>query len=316
MIPSGRPLHWEEMHCRLVSLWDLLNMYALKAGKLIEALNWLAALMQRLAGPDGRGPAQAETCRSEVLDRMREKAEFVRATAKELEISGLATAAQRFIDDIGRARAGDPKPELATFAIPDAVTLFTHLRMLQARVADDFTDQSVLVVPLSKRDLYQPDEPKFGAQFGSDVASKFKSNGKQEVGEASNCLALGCDTACAFHLMRAVETVLEAAAVCLNLPPPRNRQDKTWGAVLTRFQDELDSRDVLTFARQWASSADRNFFRELYGTLVAIKDAWRDPTMHLERSFNDREARHLFELVKGFMQKSASRFDEDGHPLA
>ena len=69
-------------------------------------------------------------------------------------------------------------------------------------------------------------------------------------------------------------------------------------------------------ARQWTSLADKKFFEEVYMMLNAIKDGCRDDTMHIESSYEMGGAEHLFALVKGFMQKVASRLDEDGHPLA
>ena len=317
MMPSSRPLRWEEMHYRLVSLWDVLDMYALKAGQLLEAVNWLTALMQRLAGPDTRGPTENMTCRAEVLIRMKEKAEFVRVTAADLQIKGLASAAERLIAVIGLARIGDPQPDLATFFLPDAVTLFSQMRLLHGRVADDFSDQTVLVVPLNKRDLYQPDEPNFGAQFGTEVARKFKSKGKHEIGEAANCLALGRDTACVFHLMRGVEAAIEAIRLSLGLPDPTKGQHKAWGAVLGRFQEEIDKRNEdRAWPRQWSSLEDKRFFEQVQMALVAIKDGCRDDTMHVESTYNERQARHLYALTQGFMEKIASRLDENGHPLA
>ena len=78
----------------------------------------------------------------------------------------------------------------------------------------------------------------------------------------------------------------------------------------------MDRREKLDYVHQWNSMADRKFFDEIYMALIAIKDGCRDDTMHLESDYNQREAEHLFALTKGFMQKVASRLDEDGLPLA
>jgi hypothetical protein len=116
--------------------------------------------------------------------------------------------------------------------------------------------------------------------------------------------------------MRAVETALEAIRKCLQLPKPTKGQHKAWGAVLERIREELDRREKLDYVRQWDSMADRKFFDEVYMSLVAIKDGCRDDTMHVESTYTDREAQYLFALTKGFMEKIASRLDEDGRPLA
>jgi hypothetical protein len=39
-------------------------------------------------------------------------------------------------------------------------------------------------------------------------------------------------------------------------------------------------------------------------------------TMHLDQKYTEAEAKHVFEIVKGFMIKLASRCDENGNPKA
>jgi len=34
-----------------------------------------------------------------------------------------------------------------------------------------------------------------------------------------------------------------------------------------------------------------------------MQNPWRNATMHLDQKFTDEEARHIFEIVKGFMRK-------------
>ena len=51
-------------------------------------------------------------------------------------------------------------------------------------------------------------------------------------------------------------------------------------------------------------------------SLIAIKDGCRDDTMHVESTYTEDEANLLFALTKGFMQKVASRLDENGRPFA
>ena len=116
--------------------------------------------------------------------------------------------------------------------------------------------------------------------------------------------------------MRTVEIAIEAIRLCLQLPAPTKGQHKAWGAVLERLREEIEGRESLTWPRQWNSMADKKLFQQLHASLLAIKDAWRDSTMHVESDYNEREASHIFALTKGFMQKVASRLDEDGQPPA
>jgi hypothetical protein len=57
-------------------------------------------------------------------------------------------------------------------------------------------------------------------------------------------------------------------------------------------------------------------FQSLFASLDAVKNPWRNATMHVENKYVPEEAEHIFAAVKGFMKELASRMDESGQPLA
>jgi hypothetical protein len=63
-------------------------------------------------------------------------------------------------------------------------------------------------------------------------------------------------------------------------------------------------------------AGDKEFFEELHASLDAVRNPWRNATMHVERKYTDDEADHIFVAAKGFMAKLASRGDENGQPFA
>ena len=58
------------------------------------------------------------------------------------------------------------------------------------------------------------------------------------------------------------------------------------------------------------------FFDALYASLDAVKNPWRNATMHPANKYTQEEAEHIFVSVKGFMMKLASRCGENGEPKA
>jgi hypothetical protein len=72
--------------------------------------------------------------------------------------------------------------------------------------------------------------------------------------------------------------------------------------------------------RRWPSShrldGDGRYFEEAYAVLSAMQNPYRNATMHLDQKYTPEVARHIFEIVGGFMRKLSSRMDEDGLPLA
>ncbi len=187
-----------------------------------------------------------------------------------------------------------------------------NVQDLQTRVRDEFKSCFVLVLPSNDAKYFEPKEPLFGAE----VANQFRTTAKDEIEDAGKCLALGLGTACAFHLLRAVEHAFEAIQKSLQLPQPVKGPHKAWGAVLERYWTEIEGREQLTWPRQWSSMQDKMDFKEIYQFLSAVKDTSRDKTMHVVMRYDLEKARDLFDVVKAFMKKVASRMDEDGLPLA
>lgn len=147
--------------------------------------------------------------------------------------------------------------------------------------------------------LYEPAEP----HWGSELRTKFPS-GSFEIDEASKCLSLGRSTACVFHLMRMLEICLRAVAKCLALPA----LGPNWGDVLRAMRDDR--------ARRGNAWPERELFNDIYARLDAIRDAWRNTTMHVENVYTEQQAMELFEHTRSFVGKLATRMDENGLPLA
>jgi hypothetical protein len=156
---------------------------------------------------------------------------------------------------------------------------------------------------------FEPKSPLFGKEF----ADKFPTEAAYEIDEAGKCLALGRSTACVFHLMRAMEIGVRTTARCLGVPDPVKPAERNWGVVLKAIQDAIRTK--------WPNAAGRAhgdgaLFEELYASLDAVRNPWRNATMHVEKKYTDEEAEHIFVAVRGFMKKLAARMDETGDPRA
>ncbi len=82
---------------------------------------------------------------------------------------------------------------------------------------------------------------------------------------------------------------------------------------MKNIRDAIDAKWPTTAAR---AGADGEFFDALYASLDAVKNPWRNATMHPANKYTDEEAEHVFDAVRGFMTKLASRCDEIGEPKA
>jgi hypothetical protein len=169
--------------------------------------------------------------------------------------------------------------------------------------------KTVLVLQPQEALYYAPKRP----LFGQDFANKFKTDGAFELDEAAKCLALGRPTAAAFHLMRIMEVGIRALARSLQIPDPVKPVERNWAVILKAVCAGIEAKWPTAASR---ISGDGSLFEDLHASLDAVKNPWRNATMHVEKKYTGDEAIHIFHAVSGFMMKLSSRMDEDGLPLA
>ena len=117
-----------------------------------------------------------------------------------------------------------------------------------------------------------------------------------------NVSPLGRD-ACVFYLMRVLEVGLRALGSSLNNPTLDPKHNPSWEAILKKCDDELAK--PMKSCPQWKT--DDLFYSKATANLRAIKNAWRNPTMHVEISYEADEAEDVFNAVRGFMRHLSTK---------
>jgi len=140
-------------------------------------------------------------------------------------------------------------------------------------------------------------------QFGTNVSDAFPST-ITDIEEASKCLVFERNTACVFHLMRVMELGLRVLGDTLNLPQSANR---TWDSILDKCKKE-ESKPFTERAPEWQSNG--TFLAEAAAMLRSVKDAWRNPTMHVEKVYTEEQVQDIWNAVKGFMRHLATELKE------
>src|ERR1700730_16644282 len=166
----------------------------------------------------------------------------------------------------------------------------------------------MFIIEVEQRRYFDPERPLFGKDFAKNyISAAF------EVDEAAKCLALSRPTASVFHLMRLMEIGVRSVARCLQVPDPIQPADRSWGAVLKKVRDGIDAKWPTVAAR---SAGDGEVFDVLYASLDAVKNPWRNSTMHPANKYTVEEAEHVVAAVRGFIMRLADRCDENGDPKA
>lgn len=144
--------------------------------------------------------------------------------------------------------------------------------------------------------------------FGHDIDVNFPSV-RYDASEAAKCLSLARYTASVFHSVRALECAIRAISRHLEIDDPVKQCGRNWGNMLGEIKKAIDSRWPHSNSR---SSGDGQFFEEVYAALAAIKNPWRNATMHLEKKYTADEAKYIFDVVKNLFGKLSVMIDEEG----
>jgi hypothetical protein len=110
-----------------------------------------------------------------------------------------------------------------------------------------------------------------------------------------------------------MEIGIRALARSLQIADPLRPAERNWGSILGEIRKGIEAKWPTAATRL---TGDGNLFDELHASLDAVKNPWRNSTMHVERKYTEEEAEHIFSTVRGFMIRLSARMDENGKPLA
>jgi hypothetical protein len=173
---------------------------------------------------------------------------------------------------------------------------------LQERIGDESKLRLFMHITHAKSEYFT--NPR--SQFGETILERFPSI-VFDVEEAGKCFATGRNTASVFHLGRVMEVGLRAIGSSLNILDPH----PTWDHILKKCDAEL-AKPIRERLELWKT--DDAFFSEATANLRAVKNAWRNPTMHIGSQYSDEVAEDISHAVRGFMRHLATKLSEEQKP--
>ncbi len=263
---------------QLVSLLDMLKRYSSQFSSLMVNLS---QLQQTLSG-DKDSYSPASELQITLLGFWIEDAEKL---ARELNLDAALAL-------IGRMKATASMQEHAVRGYTIRA-LHRDLEDLSSRIDDQLFQHKFYHVPPRYEGYY-----KNPALFGEVVNTRFPK-AIDDIQDAGSCLAFGQGTACVMHLMRVMEVGLHALAKSLSIG-----YAPSWESYLTKIENELKVKHASRSA-WWKKNG--KFYRDLSGDLMTVKNAWRNPTMHVEKRYSPIEAERILEAVDIFMRNMATK---------
>lgn len=246
-----------------------------------------AQSMFRISEKLERYIGEAVNERTDDPDRMispdEEYASSLSVTAAQLESWGLSTSAKQ-VERLAHLLSEYPY-SYRSFE--------ERLRGIQEVISDELSSHLFMRIQPEYRRYYEEKN-----LFGLQVPEKFPL-AIRDIEHAGNCLAFGEGTACVYHLMRVMEVGLKALAKALGVP-----YAPSWESYLRQINDKISVKYKKKGIR-W--KRDEPFFKEIAGDLFTIKVAWRNPTMHIVRSYGVVEAEEIYKAVRSFMCRLAAK---------
>ncbi len=170
------------------------------------------------------------------------------------------------------------------------------------RFLDDLARCQCFVLAPEKLDCYKNAVEYFGKQVNASFPSA-----QRDTENAAKCYAFGRDTACVFHLMRVMEIGLRALGKSLNNPDLDPTRNPSWDAILKKCGHEL-TLPIKDRSAEWRQ--DDQFYSEATANLRAVKNAWRNPSLHVGSDYDDEQSLEILGAVKGFMRHLATKLKE------
>lgn len=166
---------------------------------------------------------------------------------------------------------------------------------LEQRIHDELEDRIFLSIQAGDAIYYNNK-----CLFGEDVARLFPT-AVFDIEEAGKCLACGRYTAAIFHLMRILEDGVHKLGS--KLVPTVSLNNLTWGTMLQQhIQPAI--RSLPTTTKEETEYRDK--CQDIHASLCAVKDAWRNPTMHkVATTYTEEAAKEIFVASRTFMRKLA-----------
>lgn len=276
---------WKENPYRLVSLWDMLQF---SAGNLIRTLHHLCGLQSSVKYMPNLmlNSRMADNSRNDLLISL----DIIYKECVSMGLTASAASASQLRESIEKNQ--------------HAPTVAGISRHLQGRLEDELKAALFFHLTPDRARMYNVDEA-----FGPEVSDAFPS-ASYDLREAGNCYALSRYTACVFHLMRVLECGLQAVSRATDITDPR----PNWDPVVKRL-DKLLKMDTDHLKKNPTDRVaevhdNRDFYAGVSSHFHAIKLAWRNRVMHIERSYSEEDAKEIMNASKGLMRQLATRLHE------
>jgi hypothetical protein len=268
-------VEWDDWPYRLVSLFDMLPLYAPRFLNIAETVTDYMKRTEDIRLHGNKPLTQKEY--EDTLAALRSLRDDSRAMFLEVSATAIQTSIdqfEKFIPTVGQVRASLSewyncfRAELKSILI---LVVLPHRARYFSFYEDGQTKGGIETVALIK------------------ALANFK-DARYDASEAGACFAFGRFTACVHHLMRVTEHGLISVAASLNVP--EEKLSKGWDGCLQGIGSAIKVIESTKPTTDWQDQTKK--YNDLSSWFTNIKTGWRNPASHVPRIYSEATAKGIF----------------------
>ena len=290
-MPANAERHTERVggeifpYDQVVTLWEIMNRLHLEiAGPALMAIGAISNTAH-MAPSD-------EVCPNTYLESVRKHLETLAVLSLESDLRETSSLLNGFVRDW-------------TQDITWAEIRYSIDSLYQVMMSE-MGKRAFFVLSPSMKDYYKVERPLGDAVYDAFPDARF------DLTEAGTCLALRCNVACGFHLMRAVEVGMRELGKDRQIPYALSGEIdfKEWGQIIRRLEEAVKA------IQQWPNSHTKEdahrFYNSVLTELRAFNDGWRRHAAHVRPNpeIHDDKTLALWGHVRRFMSILATTISE------
>lgn len=200
------------------------------------------------------------------------------------------TSLQKYCEKIGLIDSANTLKDIIEDIPKDEVSILQgKIDLVTKQIYRQLDQRSFFAISPENSKLYEQSFP-----FGEQVNLSFPSI-NYDIEQGTKCYATGRYTASVFHFMKVMEKSLQIFGKKLNVPIDPEKD--TWKIINDGLNTKINAMDPhidLTKEYHAASSHLNN-----------VRIAWRNDVMHPKQSYDEEEAKEVFQSVKTFISHLA-----------
>lgn len=254
---------WHENSNRLVSLWEIMQLFSAEA--CCSIFSFFGRFEQHCVDLGGLMKQVPDYLALEALNVVLQTEEFCRQNT----LVESRECAVRLRDQWWRGYLAQKDPPQIDF---DGLRVtLKHLREL---MESEMRKQLFFGMTSDLSKYYNKERP-----MGDDIYKAFPRS-QFDIAEAGTCLACSCNVASAFHLMRATEVGLWELGRDRQIPLAQSGKIEftEWGHIIRELEDSVKA------IQQWSASAKKEEAHKFYNSALAevrsFNDGWRRHAAH------------------------------------